>query len=93
VYPVRVQIKLFGAFRKYATGSDLSFDVPRGTPVSALRRRVGDALRRTFPTFSEDGLLACSVLADDRRVLEDGEPIGGGRDHVTLAVLPPVCGG
>jgi hypothetical protein len=89
MYPVRVHVRQYSS----SNGPDLTFDVPRGTPASALRRRVGEALRRSFPSFSEDGLLACSVLADDRRVLEDGDPVGSGLDHVTLAVLPPVCGG
>jgi molybdopterin converting factor small subunit len=95
MFPVRVHVRLFGALRKYSSssGAELTFDVPRGTPVSALRPRVADALRRRFPAFAEDGLLAASVLADERRVLEDGEPVGSGLDHVTLAVLPPVCGG
>lgn len=93
MYPVRVQVRLFGAFRKYSNGSDLSFDVPRGTLVSALRKRVADALRRKFPTFSDEGLLNVSVLADEHRVLDDGDPIGRGLDHVSVAVLPPVCGG
>jgi molybdopterin synthase sulfur carrier subunit len=93
MYPVRVQVRLFGAFRKYSSGAELTFDVPRGTPVSALRKRVAEALRRKFPAFCEDGLLNASVLADEHRVLDDGDPVGSGLDHVSLAVLPPVCGG
>jgi molybdopterin converting factor small subunit len=92
VATVQVQVRLFGAFR--ASGSDeLTFVVPRGTEVRAVRRRVGEALRARHPGFADDALLAVSALADERRVLDDGEPLGDLADRVCLAILPPVCGG
>lgn len=90
---VRVSVRLFGAFRKYGDGSEIAVEVPRGTTVAALRRHLGDALRRCCAAFAEQQLLDVSVLADDERILEDGEPLGWGADRVALAILPPVCGG
>ena len=89
--PVRVCVRLFGAFRKYSSGADLSFEVPRGTTVAAVRQHLGEALRRACPAFADQQLLDVSVLADDERILDDGQLLGG--ERVSLAVLPPVCGG
>lgn len=89
---VKVRIRLFGAFRRYAGGADVWLDVPRGTTVAALRTRLGEALRAACPSFAEQGLLDVSVLADDVRILEDAHRIGDA-DGLSLAILPPVCGG
>lgn len=90
---VTVRIRLFGAFRKYSNGDELALEVARGTTVAALRERLGDALRRGCAAFAEQALLDVSVLADDERILDDGDAVGLGADRVALAVLPPVCGG
>jgi hypothetical protein len=42
---IRVCVQLFGAFRKYSSGSALRFEVPTGTTVSAPRVLRGHALR------------------------------------------------
>jgi molybdopterin converting factor small subunit len=89
---VRVRVELYGSFRRYSD-ADLAFEVPRGTTVSALRRHLGDALRRACPSFAAQGLLDASVLADASRVLDEEQLVGHGIDEVSLAVLPPVCGG
>lgn len=91
--PVRVCVRLFGVFRKYSSGADVSFEVPRGTTVSALRAYLGEALGRACPAFRDQGLLEASVLASEEEILDDGQPLGCGVDRVVLAVLPPVCGG
>lgn len=90
--PVRVEIRLFGAFRKYAT-NELTLELPHGTRISTLRRRLADALRARCPTFADEALLDLSVVADEHRVLEDSDLVGGSGGCVSLAVLPPVCGG
>ena len=90
---VSVHVRLFGPFRKYGNGADLSFRVPRGTTVAALRGHLADALRRAAGSFDGEGLLERSVLADEHRILTEDLPVGIGEDRISLAVLPPVCGG
>jgi molybdopterin converting factor small subunit len=89
--PVRVQ--LFGALRKYSNGSDVAFEVPRGTTVAAFRRHLVDALRRGCAAFAGQDLVNASVLADESRILDESHALGVGGDEVIVAVLPPVCGG
>ncbi|HEX9399795.1 MAG TPA: hypothetical protein VF912_06760 [Anaeromyxobacter sp.] len=89
--PIRVEVRLFGMFRKYSSAA-LTFEVPRGTVVSAVRKRIAEALRAACPTFRDERLLEVSVLADEQRVLDDGDALGP-RDRISLAILPPVCGG
>lgn len=93
VETVRICVRLFGAFRKYAEGAEVSFEVPRDTTVSALRAHLGEALRRGCPAFGDQELLDVSVLADEDGILDDGQRLGAGAHPVVLAVLPPVCGG
>jgi molybdopterin converting factor small subunit len=88
---IRVRVRLFGAFRKYSERAEVALDVPRGTTVAALRRHLGEALRAACPGFADQPLLDISALADDERILDDAHLLGG--DRLSLAVLPPVCGG
>ena len=90
---VRVCVRLFGAFRKYADGAEVTFEVPRDTTVSALRAHLGEALRRQLPAFGDQELLDVSVVADEDGILDDGQRLGAGVHPIVLAVLPPVCGG
>lgn len=90
--PVRVQVRLFGAFRKYAA-EELTLELPHGTRIGTLRKRLADALRARCPGFADEALLDVSVVADEQRVLADTDVVGGGGGGVSLAVLPPVCGG
>lgn len=89
---VEVRVRLFGAFRRYAS-DEVTVELPRGEKVGALRPRIAEALRRRCPAFADEALLEASVLADERRVLAEDDPIDAGSGPVTLAVLPPVCGG
>ncbi len=90
---VSVQVRLFGPFRRYGNGAELSFRVPRGTTVAALRGHLAEALRRASGAFDGEGLLERSVLADEHRILTEDLPLGVDADRIALAVLPPVCGG
>jgi molybdopterin converting factor small subunit len=90
---IRVRVELFGAFRKYSKEGVISFEVPRGTTVSKVRGHLVEALRRECPSFDGVALVESSVLAAEREILDEGQPLGTGTDLVQLAVLPPVCGG
>jgi molybdopterin converting factor small subunit len=91
--PVRVSVRLFGAFRRYSNGADVSLVVPRGTTVGALREHLGEALRRGSPAFHDQALLDVSVLADQESILDDAQPLASRAEPIVVAVLPPVCGG
>ena len=90
---VAVRVQLFGGLRKYGNGSDVAFDVPRGTTVSTLRTYLIEALRRASPAFAGQDLVNASALADDSRILDESQQLGCGVAEVSLAALPPVCGG
>jgi hypothetical protein len=90
--PLRVHVRLLGAFRKYEA-NELTLELPRGTRVATLRRRLADALRLRCPTFADEALLDVSVLADEHRVLEDADLLDASPGRLSLAVLPPVWGG
>ena len=90
---LQIDVRLFGAFRKYSNGAEVTFEVPHGTTVSAVRKYLGEALRRGAAAFADQPLLDASVLADDDEILDDAQPLGSGADRISLAVLPPVCGG
>jgi molybdopterin converting factor small subunit len=93
---LQVHVKLFGVLRSYAP--ELTFELPRGTAVSALRGRIAEALRGRLRELGSEAplaqsVLAQSVLADEHRILGDADVVDGPRGTVSLAVLPPVCGG
>jgi molybdopterin synthase sulfur carrier subunit len=90
---LRVEVRLFGAFRQYSSGASVSFEVPRGTLVSEVRPRLLEALDRDAASPEVRQLVNASVIADDSRILDEAQELGGGLDAVSLAVLPPVCGG
>ena len=85
-----VEIKLFGALRKYAPGGRLQLPVAPETLVAGLRERLRHALRERDAAFTDDGLLDATAFADDERVLRDEEPLD---ERMRVSALPPVCGG
>lgn len=92
VSTIEVRLRLFGAFRRCAA-EEVSVQVPRGSRIGAVRGRVAAELRRRWPAFAEEGLLEASVIADEHRVLDDGDLLESAGGPVSLAILPPVCGG
>jgi molybdopterin converting factor small subunit len=87
----RVSLRLFGAFRDIAGGAELTLEVPAGTTVARLRGHVKEALARALPARPHDQLVELSALASDSAILPDSHLVAG--DDVSLAILPPVCGG
>ncbi|MGC4000245.1 MAG: hypothetical protein QM767_23520 [Anaeromyxobacter sp.] len=88
---VQVTVRLFGALRRLAPGAEVVVEVAPGTPVSALRGKLFQAL--ASPGAPAEALLESSAFADDAQVLAEDQPVGEGAARVTLALLPPVCGG
>lgn len=84
-----LNIKLFGAFRKYHTGT-LNLSVVEGVSVHQIKTLIGQTLQELVPGFRDDELIEKSALANNRRVLNDADCVSESMD---LAILPPVCGG
>lgn len=81
---VKIEVNLFGAFRKFSDDAPLRLDVPNGAPLAELKDRIREAMP------SQSALIDESALADEREVLRPGYHCT--RD-ASLALLPPVCGG
>lgn len=80
---VTVDMRLYGAFRKY--NDHVRLTVASGTPVAEVK----DALCRVLGPQSRD-LVLDSAIANDREILPSGFVIDA---DVSLSILPPVCGG
>ncbi|MBN8531483.1 MAG: hypothetical protein J0L97_06440 [Alphaproteobacteria bacterium] len=87
---MNLTIDLFGAFRAYSAGAPLNLNVPPGITVSEVKKRIGEALLSRHSGFDRHSLVAESALADEKQVLAEDDVVT--RD-VSLALLPPVCGG
>lgn len=80
---IAIDIKLFGAFRKF--GKTLALKVPSGSSAGFVKEALSRMLKG-----GEAALVFDSALADDKKILPD--------DHIletdaALSILPPVCGG
>jgi molybdopterin converting factor small subunit len=80
---IQITMRLFGAFRKY--GENVSFAVPAGCTVTAVKEKLAEVLK-----LSDKKLLMDSVLANDNEIIDGCAALT--RDS-SLAILPPVCGG
>ena len=87
---IEVTIRLFGAFRKYDDGKPLQLIVPASATVVVIKEKLGEALAKKFPAFSDLALIGDSVLANDNRIMNPQDRLETG---AVLAILPPVCGG
>jgi molybdopterin converting factor small subunit len=89
-----MELKLFGAFRKYADASSarasIELLIPEGCEVSELRVRLRAYLENAHPDFRDSELLDECAFATESRVLLPNEIVPSGQ---TIAILPPVCGG
>lgn len=81
-------IRLFGAFRRF--GASIEVAAPDGATAAVLKTHLADALRNTGRDAEVDALVAVSVLATDREVLDDAAVPP---PDAPLAALPPVSGG
>lgn len=87
---VKVEIRLFGALRKWDGGAPCVLELPRGAGIAEIRGALREELTRRDPEFDRQELLGRSALADEREILSGCYRLE--RD-TELAILPPVCGG
>jgi molybdopterin synthase sulfur carrier subunit len=86
---MKVEVRLFGAFRDHEPAALVHLDLPDGARVADVRAALERHALAQWPRFPP-GLLHSSALASDSAVLRDHEAVpADGR----MAVLPPVSGG
>jgi len=92
---IRVQVKLFGAFRKFAESGGggvqlVTLELLKPTSIHDLREHLAVKLESLGTGFNDRSLVAESAFANEDTVLEDQVLINS---DTVLAILPPVCGG
>lgn len=86
----KVQVRLFGAFRKLGNGRELEIAVPANATVKDLRAALRNVITTELNRPAEAPLVDESAIASDQSILAEDEVIPSG---ARLAILPPVCGG
>jgi molybdopterin synthase sulfur carrier subunit len=86
---IRVDIELFGAFRRYAPDEVVSLRVPADSSVDEVKAALIDALA-AGGAAPDAALVAASPLATDSEILPRGARLA---HDARLAILPPVSGG
>ena len=85
-----VTLKLFGRFRSFLNGPELSLEVEPGLSVLSLKKKIESELQRLCPEAADQALVFDSVLASKKEILSDETFL---TESCQLAILPPVCGG
>lgn len=87
---IHIELRLFGAFRKYSESASIAIEIPNKCSVSSLKESIAMELMRRRPDLDESRLVFESALANEKEILRDHEDI---QSSCSLAILPPVCGG
>jgi hypothetical protein len=85
---IKVNITLYGAFRQLGVNK-IILEIPSHSTCAILRESLIQYLHTSQIKISSD-LVRASVFATDECVLPNSALI---TDNLSLAVLPPVCGG
>ena len=85
-----IEIKLFGAFRKYVPTGKIKLQIDQQYTALQLKEKIQQTLQRQIPDYSEPCLVFESALATESEVLSEDALVG---ETSNLALLPPVCGG
>lgn len=84
-----IVVQLFGAFRR-VHDQPVTLSLGPNATAQEVKQALGVALLTLSPGFNDLDLLEKSVIADNHKVFAASDRIG---ESVTLAILPPVCGG
>ncbi len=103
---VNIEIRLFGAFRKYLScqgeaqksfndhtvkyPNSLVLSVNKNILLKDLRNQLITKLNSLRPDLDSYSLVFDSAFANEDSILEDHQCVG---DRPFLSILPPVCGG
>ena len=86
---MKVEVKLFGAFRDYQAEAFVRLDVPAQAKVADVRSALSAYAGSHWPQCNPK-LLDYSAFASEQAVLRESDPIPADGQ---MAVLPPVSGG
>lgn len=86
----KVELRLFGAFRKFSAHPSIEIQVPERSTVAEFRSLLPSALAGPSGAEVVAALVSQSAIASETEILLDESylPAQG-----SLAILPPVCGG
>ena len=85
-----IEVKLFGAFRKYIPQGTVNIDIDKPCTVTEFKNIFFQQIIKINPDFVDIDLVCESALANEQQILEENANIEG---NLKLAFLPPVCGG
>ncbi|NJM09501.1 MAG: hypothetical protein HC883_00950 [Bdellovibrionaceae bacterium] len=85
-----IEIRLFGAFRKYVPAGRIKLQIDRQYTALELKGKIQEALQAQIPDYTEQSLVFESALATEDEVLSEEAIVN---EKCNLALLPPVCGG
>ncbi|MEN9902350.1 MAG: hypothetical protein RL651_1014 [Pseudomonadota bacterium] len=86
---LNISVQLFGAFRRFHP-QPVELSIEKNAKIKEVKSALEDALRKLNPEFNDEELLSKSVLANNQKIYQDDDVIV---ESVTIAILPPVCGG
>jgi molybdopterin converting factor subunit 1 len=81
---MKIRVRLFARAKELAGRDEVELDLPAGSTVAELRRR----LAADYPPLA--GLLPRCAVAVDAEFARDDRALGDGAE---VALLPPVSGG
>lgn len=85
-----IEVRLFGAFRKYISSGIIHISLNEVCQISEFRMKVLEQIQKESPLFEDTNLILESALANDHEILSETAIVAPGDK---LAFLPPVCGG
>lgn len=86
---MKVEVKLFGAFRDHQADGRVTLDLAEGARVGDVRHALEAYAGAHWPGFCPK-LLGYSAFASEKAVLREADPVP---EDGRMAVLPPVSGG
>ena len=88
---IAVEIRLFGAFRKYESQCmPLRISINKPATIAKIKKALAEKFHEMVLNFSDAQLITDSAMADDYRILPLEEIVDR---SCVLSILPPVCGG
>ncbi len=85
-----MNIRMFGAMRKYFPSGQLIMELSEDCDVAALRQILLQKLTQECTDFKDSALLSESAFSNHDEILQETDLVC---QQSEIALLPPVCGG